>query len=235
MKALITGANGGIGHAILQYLLSENYETHVLDVSFDQIENHFKIKKKRLDFCQIESIEKGLIQFIEPYDVVIHTSGIREIISIASLSLKEWQSVLNVNLTSAFIISQHVIKLSIQHSHPLIIIYVSSISGLYGEPERSAYCASKHGLIGLAKSLALELADHQIRVNTIAPGIIETNLTRPYQSNPHTMQLIEKNIPLKKWGQPSHIVQTVDFIIKNEYLTGSTVVVDGGWTAGKKF
>ena len=163
----------------------------------------------------------------------MYAAGIREIKPITKLSSEEWLDVFSVNLHSTFLISQHVMKLSIQHKKPLCIIYISSISGLQGESERSAYCASKHGLIGLAKSLALEGAPHDIRVNVIAPGIIETDMTRHYKNDPMAMQNLENNIPLKKWGQPNHIVQCVDMIMKNDYLTGSTIVIDGGWMAGK--
>lgn len=234
MNALITGANGDIGYAITQDLLKQNYTILALDKNTNRLQDHANLTSRQVDFRNNENLLSQLTDIQNPQDVMIYCAGIREITPAVDLSLQDWQNVLNVNLTSAFLLSQHLTKLAIEHQRPLNIIFISSISGLYGEPQRGAYCASKHGLIGLAKSLAIELADHNIRVNSIAPGIIETELTRPYQANPEVMLQLTHNIPLKRWGSVHHIVQSVDFILKNDYLTGSTLVVDGGWTTGKK-
>lgn len=235
MRAFITGANGDIGYALVNDLLKNKYAVTAVDKSCNKLNNLAKKNKKltvqEIDLANITN--KDLNKFTEPYEILIYAAGIREIKSAATLSENEWNNVLTVNLTAAFFITQHMVKLAIAHNKPLIIIYISSISGLQGEPQRSAYCASKHGLIGLAKSLAIELAQYAIRVNVVAPGIIETDLTKPYQQNEKVMERLSQNIPLTRWGMPQHIVQTVDLIIKNDYLTGSTLVVDGGWTAGK--
>lgn len=235
MKAFITGANGDIGYACVNDLLKNNYTVTALDKSCNKLselaKQNKKLNVKEMDLLNLSNNDLNI--FTEPYQVLIYAAGIREIKPAASLTAKEWHNILTVNLTAAFLITQHMVKLAIAHNKPLIIIYISSISGLQGEPQRSAYCASKHGLIGLAKSLALELAQYAIRVNVVAPGIIETDLTKPYQQNAKVMERLNHNIPLTRWGMPEHIVQTVDLIIKNDYLTGSTLVVDGGWTAGK--
>ena len=238
MRALVTGANGDIGFAILTYLLEDDFSVVALDKNVNRL-NTLAQAYKNLTVLQADlSNEKGMERCLNDidaaFDVVIYAAGIREIIPMATLSLSEWRKVIDVNLTGAFVISQIATKLAIKNNNKLCIIYISSISGLYGEPERGAYCASKHGLIGLAKSLAIELAPHDIRVNVVAPGIIETELTQSYQHDPQIMQQINSNIPLARWGKPHHIVKTVDLIIKNDYLTGSTLVVDGGWTAGKR-
>lgn len=236
MKALIAGAHGDIGHAALHYLLENNYSVTALDRKMDRLKqiNPFKkLKTMQIDFRDSLQLEYYLNELKQPFDVVIYSAGVREIVPAIELSLTRWREINDVNLTGAFIFSKCAAKLAIKHNHPLCIIYISSVSGLQGEPQRSAYCASKHGLIGLTKSLAIELAPHAIRVNAIAPGIIETDLTRPYQQISQTMEKINRNIPLTRWGQPQHITQTIDFIIKNDYVTGSTLVVDGGWTSGK--
>lgn len=88
-------------------------------------------------------------------------------------------------------------------------------------------------MIGLAKSQAIELAERGIRVNVVAPGVIETAMTHAYQSDPVVMEKIEKNIPLKRWGKPLHVAKAVDALIANDYLTGVTLAVDGGWMVGK--
>lgn len=237
MKALITGANGDIGYAILKYLLDEKYDVIAIDNKVNRLEeilySHTNLKILEIDLSNHYSLESVLSDLCHPIDVVIYAAGIREITSIANLSLTEWKKVIDINLTGAFLISQYTSALAIKNELPLCIIYISSISGLYGEPERSAYCASKHGLIGLTKSLSIELAHHEIRVNAIAPGIIETDLTKPYKDNNQIMNKISNNIPLVRWGKPHHVVKSVDMIINNDYITGSTLIVDGGWTAGK--
>lgn len=238
MRALMTGANGDIGYAILNHLLETNYEVVALDKNIERLKTRASRCKqllvKKIDFCDRKNMAEELALLEQPFDTMIYSAGVREITPAVNLDVSVWQDVMDVNLTGAFMLSQHAIKLAMKHHHPLSIIYISSISGLQGEPERAAYCASKHGLIGLGKSLAIECAKYNVRVNVIAPGIIETELTRPYQSNPDLMAQINNNIPLARWGKPYHIVQTIDLILKNDYLTGSTIVVDGGWTVGKK-
>jgi len=237
-KALVTGANGDIGYALLHNLLNQGYLTLAMDKDINRLlslQSAYSIlQTKKIDLSEPQQIENITEIGEEPYDVLIYAAGIREIIPAAKLSIAEWQQVLAVNLTSAWVISKQVAQLAMKHDHPLCIIFISSISGLAGEAQRSAYCASKHGLIGLAKSLAMEWADYNIRINVIAPGIIETALTKPYQSNPQLMDQINQNIPLKRWGKPRHIAQTAELIMNNDYLTGSTFVVDGGWMAGKQ-
>lgn len=237
MRALITGANGDIGYAILKYLLDKNFNVIAIDNKIDRLDevskNHENLKVIKLDLSDHECLETALNDLTDPIDAFIYAAGIREITSLNNLSINEWKKIMDVNLTGAFILSQYTSALAIKNKVPLCIIYISSISGLQGEPERGAYCASKHGLIGLTKSLAIELARYEIRVNAIAPGIIETDLTKPYQKDHQVMNQINNNIPLAQWGQPHHIVKTVDMVLNNDYITGSTLVVDGGWTAGK--
>lgn len=231
MRALVTGANGDMGLSICNYFLENNYETIAIDKKIDRLnKNTHNIK---LDLNSLTEVEKQLHVIKNPIDVLVYAAGIREIMPAVNLNLTQWTEVMNVNLTSAFLLCQQLSQIAIKNNSSLCLILISSISGLCGEPERSAYCASKHGLIGMAKSLAIELAKHNIRVNVIAPGIIETGMTLPYKENPVIMTQLKQNIPLERWGNCHHIVKTVDFIIKNDYLTGSTLVVDGGWTAGK--
>ncbi|TAK77707.1 MAG: SDR family NAD(P)-dependent oxidoreductase, partial [Gammaproteobacteria bacterium] len=175
MRVLIAGANGDIGYAVLNYFIENNDFIFAIDKNISRLsiknDSYSDMKILHIDFCRIDNGISQLNELDEPFDVVVYAAGIREIAPVVDLSLDEWRKIFDVNLTAAFIVSQCAIKLAKKHRHPLCIIYISSISGLYGEPERSAYCASKHGLIGLTKSLAIELAEHNIRVNAIAPGI----------------------------------------------------------------
>ena len=235
MRALVTGANGDIGLAITQSLLDQGYEVTVLDQAFDKLKKQFKSEIQYIfaDLANGKLLEKMLQSWHEPFDVFVYAAGVREIESVLTLPLATWQSILQINISSVFILARWLSSISILNQRPLNIIFISSISGLQGEPHRSAYCASKHGMIGLAKSLAIELAEHHIRVNVIAPGIIETDLTRGYQKSETTMRQLNRNIPLKRWGRPAHIAQTVDYLLSNDYVTGAVFVVDGGWMVGK--
>lgn len=237
MRALITGANGDIGFAILNYLLEQQAEVVALDKTVQRLQtisaSSPKLTLLQADLSDLDNVQRTL-NALPAVDILVYAAGVREITPMVDLALADWQKIMSINMIGAFIISQWAAKLAIENRSPLCIIYISSISGLYGEPERAAYCASKHGLIGLAKSQAIELASYGVRVNVIAPGMIETELTRPYQANAKVMEQINRNIPLGRWGRPEHIVHMVDLIIKNDYLTGSTLVVDGGWTVGKQ-
>lgn len=235
MRAIVTGANGDIGNDVVRHLLDQKFEVEALDFNFSNMDDLDNIKKHKIDFSAVDYADKLDEMINKPVDLFVHSAGIREIQSLLTLDLSSWMDVLNVNLTSAFILSQRLCQLAIRHQQALSIIYISSIAGLQGEPNRNAYCASKHGLLGLMKSIALEMGSHKIRANAIAPGIIETGLTRPYLSEPDTLAKIRSNIPLSgAWGEVNHVTQTVDFIFNNNYLNGSVITVDGGWMAGKR-
>lgn len=231
-RVFITGANSGIGYAAMLHFSSLNYEVTAIDKSFTQtgIKN---VEQVILNLHEHEKVEQWLKNHCQQYDVIINCAGIREICALEDLSFNTWRNVMSVNIDAAFLISKHFAIQSKLHSSSLNIINISSISGLQAEPKRNAYISSKHALIGLTKAMALELGEHNIRVNAIAPGIIETELTQPYFSNKEKKQLILNNTPLKKWGKPEHIIKTIDFLIDNNYITGETIVVDGGWTIGK--
>lgn len=236
MRALVTGANGDIGFSVWNMLDQMGYESLVIDRSinrFSGASSHSPLTVMQMDLADSMKTAHSLAALKAPFDVMVHAAGIREIAPLTALELHQWQEVICVNLTAAFVVSKALVHLALMHQHPLCIIYISSVSGLQGEPERHAYCASKHGLTGLARSQAIELAAHDIRVNVIAPGVMETAMTKPYQSDPVIMASLEKNIPLKKWGKPHHVAQAVATFISNDYLTGTTLTVDGGWCAGK--
>lgn len=236
MNVLLTGGNSGIGYAILNDFLMAGHHVTVIDKQLSRLASlaSNRLHCVELDLQNIRFLSNWLQQDNQPYDVLINCAGIREIISVLELTMDEWQKVIDINLTVPFVISQHVAKNAICAKRHANIINIASISGLQAEPNRAAYCASKHGMIGLTREMAMELGEHHIRVNAIAPGIIETQLTNEYFNQADMVSLIKKNTPMRTWGKPENVVSAIKFILENEFITGSILVIDGGWTAGKQ-
>lgn len=217
MKILITGAASGIGQACAQYYAA--HEVRAID-------------KKDLDLSDLEAVRE-FVKNEDQFDVLIHCAGIREIETPHDISLATWQKVLDVNLTSSFLLSQALIKNALSTKKSLSIINIASVSGFQAEPDRAAYVTSKYALIGLTKQLAYQYGKEGIRVNAIAPGIIETPLTKEYFNDPTFVPRIKAAIPVGYWGQVDNIVSLVDVCLKNNYMNGAVLVCDGGWTIGR--
>lgn len=229
MKILLTGGASGIGKSILNYLI-ENNEITVLDKI--ALRND-KVKWIHLDLSSTHEIDHFFENTNEPYDALINAAGIREIHPPHTLDINEWKQVQNINVTAPFLLSKYLILQALKDSKKLSIINIASVSGLLGEPDRAAYVTSKHAIIGLTRQLAYQYGKQGIRVNAIAPGIIETPLTESYFTDPVKLDLIQKNTPVGKWGQPDHLNALIDICLNNEYMTGSVIVCDGGWSCGK--
>jgi len=179
---LITGGAGGIGLEIVHYFEKKNFNIIILDKTLkkDFKKNFKKIKKNifyfEVDLLEIKKTEKKIQQIISKFktiDILINCAGIQYISKIENFPTNEWRKVIDINLTSSFITSKNIIPV-MKKNNSGRIINISSVHGLVASENKSAYVASKHGLIGLTKAIALELSKTKITCNAISPGWVLT-------------------------------------------------------------
>ena len=169
-------------------------------------------------------------------DVLVNSAGIREIVSVVDLSFEEWQRVIAVNLSGTFLMSQAFVRHLLAASKTGQIVNLASTLGIMAAPNRAAYTASKHGVVGLTKQMALELGERGIRVNAVAPGVVRTPMTERYFQAQETEDLVRGIHALNRVAEPREIALAIMFLAaeENAFITGSILTVDGGWTIGKK-
>lgn len=233
--AIVTGSGGSIGGEIVQALLQKGYVVYGLDIHNNITHPNFIYLE--YDLRNYKDLETFLNKKITlgKYNTIVNCAGIREIKSIENLTLKIWEEVMAINLHSPFILSKTLGLSLIKDDLKGTIINIASVSGILGEPERTAYVSSKHAILGLTKQLAIEFGKFGIRVNSISPGVIRTNMTEKYFDDPNQIKVIKSGNYLNMIGVPEDISKTVLFLSSQDakYVTGSNFVIDGGWTAGK--
>ncbi|MCH5322623.1 MAG: 3-oxoacyl-ACP reductase FabG [Helicobacter sp.] len=231
-KVLITGSSRGIGLGIARELHSKGYE--VILHAKQQSENLLKTQKELnartvcfdvSDTKQCQKALKGLFEEENALWGVVLNAGITDDNTFVALEEENWKKVIDTNLNSFFNILKPVLMPMIRKKQGRIIV-MSSVSGVMGNRGQSNYSASKAGLIGAAKSLAIELASRNITVNVIAPGLIETQMT---EKIPFLDEII-KMIPAKRSGKVCEVASLVNFLMSEEasYITKQVIGVDGG-------
>lgn len=169
-------------------------------------------------------------------DILINNAGIREVKTIIDLEPEEWDRVVGVNLNGVFYCAREAARRMRDHGGGCII-NTASVAGQMGITHRPAYTATKHAVIGLTKNLALDLAKFKIRVNAIAPGTIRTPLTEPYYADPTFVADLEAVVPLGAQGTTDDVADAFLYLASPlaSFVTGTTLVVDGGWSTSKSF
>ncbi len=172
---------------------------------------------------------EGLLKEKKCISILVNNAGITRDGLMMRYSDEDWDNVLETNLKGAFVASQALLR-PMMKERKGVIIHMSSISGITGNPGQAAYSAAKAGLIGLTKSMARELASRNIRVNAVAPGYIETDMTAAL--TPDQKEAMMKVVPLARAGKPEEIASAVVFLASPAaaYITGQVIVVDGGMT-----
>ncbi len=235
--ALVTGASRGIGKAIAISLGKLGAEVIVnysaSDASAEEVVKSINEKggssyKLKFDVSDEESVNTAVNQIIRDsgkIDILINNAGITRDGLLMRMKASQWDEVLNTNLKGVFLCTKNVSKFMIKQRSGKII-NITSIVGLIGNPGQANYSASKAGVIGFTKTCAKEFASRGIKVNAIAPGFIETEMTE----NLNTDDLL-KMIPLGKLGSADQIASLVNFLVSSdasEYITGQTISIDGG-------
>ena len=225
-KVLVTGGNRGIGKGIVEGFLNNGNEVlaSCRDVSKFPLEND-RLTVAELDIADTRSVDnfKNTVESFGP-EILVNNAGITKDNIFLRMSDDEWLDVINTNLTGTFRVTKLVAKGMLKQKWGRII-NISSISGMMGNPGQANYSASKSGIDGFTRSLAKELGSRNITVNSVAPGFIATDMTERL-----TDEELTKKIPLGRIGNVEDVVSLVLFLSSEDsnYITGQTLVVDGG-------
>ncbi len=236
--AIVTGASRGIGREIAKQLAKNkikviaNYnqsEKEAEKLKEELKKENIEIDILKADISKREEAQK-LVKFaLEKYkkiDILVNNAGISEYKMFIDETDNDWNKVINTNLYSAFVMSQEVIP-NMVHQKQGCIINISSIWGMVGASLEVLYSISKAGMDGMTKALAKELGPSNIRVNSIAPGMIDTNMNDDYTKE--EIKEIEQEIPLERMGKVEDIAKCVKWLVEDNYTTGQVISINGGW------
>lgn len=235
---IVTGGSRGIGAAIVKELAKNNYNV-VLNYNNSveaakQIQNELKenginIEIFKADVSKRDEVRELIDFTIKKYnniDVLINNAGIDQIKLFMDTTDEDWNNIIQNNLTSVFYCSQEVLKNMI-HNKKGCIINISSIWGIIGASCEVAYSASKAAIDGITRALAKEMGPSNIRVNSVAPGFVETDMNKDIKLE--EIKEIENEIPLGRISKPEEITKSIKWLIEDEYVTGQVISVNGGW------
>ncbi|WPX97142.1 3-oxoacyl-[acyl-carrier-protein] reductase [Candidatus Bandiella euplotis] len=233
--ALVTGATGGIGQAIVKTLCAQGAKVAAIGRNQESLQNLQKELGDSLhpmvcdftDELQLSSLIEGVEKEFGALDILVCNAGVTKDSLAIRLKNEDWDRVINLNLTTTFKLNREAIKSMLKRKYGKIV-NISSVIGLTGNAGQSNYAASKAGMIGMTKSLALEVAARGITLNCVAPGYIDTPMTQVLSEEIKTS--IINHIPIRRIGTPQDIANAVLFLAADEssYITGHTLSVNGG-------
>ncbi len=239
-RALVTGASRGIGlggavalaeagaHVVMAARNAEQIGTAAQSVR----EAGYSAEGVSLDVGDYEAMVSSVRQY-GPFDILFNNAGTNEPMPYVDVTPDNFDMITDLNLRSAFFVAQEVAKGMIKAGNGGSIIHTSSQMGHVGGIDRSVYCGSKFGIEGVTKASAIELAVHNIRVNTICPTFIRTPMTQSTFENPERVKWLEEKIKLGRVGEVEDVMGAVVFLASDAaaLITGTSLLIDGGWTA----
>ncbi len=236
-NVFITGSTRGIGLEIAHKFASQganivlNGRSAISDELLDQFSDYdvkvVAISGDVSDSADANRMVAEAIEALGSVDVLVNNAGITNDKLVLKMTEEDFEKVLKINLTGAFNMTQAVLK-PMSKARQGAIINMSSVVGLMGNVGQANYAASKAGLLGLTKSVAREVAGRNVRVNAIAPGFIESDMTDAIPEK--AKQAMIAQVPMKRIGQAEEVAQVVAFLASQEYLTGQVIAIDGGMT-----
>jgi len=245
--AIVTGARRGMGRTHALTLAKAGAKVVVSDISLEDCEKVVKEIEKdggkglalKCDVTKKKEVEEMVKKTVKKWgklDILVNNAGICQFKPFLDLTEEEWDRTININLKGYFLCAQAAAKEMAKQKRGVIVNIASVAMGQQGIGMSNIvhYCASKGGIVGMTEALAVELAPYNIRVNAVSPGMIETPMIDTVKKDPKQTEAMLARVPLRRTGNPQEISNLVLFLASEEssYMTGSTVVVDGGWLAG---
>ena len=243
-KALVTGSSQGIGQAIALRLAEEgadiviNYVTHP-ETAAETVQSVLKLGRRAVsikgDLSKVADTQRLVhesVQALGGLDILVNNAGVEKRASSWEVAEADFDLVLDINLKGAFFVTQAFVRHRMEVKQPGKVINLSSVHEDLPFPHFTAYCASRGGMKMMMRNLAIELAPFGITVNNIAPGAIETPINTRLLNDPVKLKALLENIPLARLGKTSDVAGVAAFLASADadYITGATIVVDGGLT-----
>lgn len=234
--ALVTGGAQGIGLACAEALSEDGFQIILADINGEKVHETAKTLGATAITCDMGDAAAITAMFDEidakhgPVSALVNNAGIAAPGDFLSYSLDDFQKVIDINLRGVFLATQRAAKTMVEHKIEGAIVNMSSINAQVAIAGIPAYCASKGGVMQLTKVAALALAPHNIRVNAVGPGSIDTDMLAGVNANPDAMKMVMSRTPLQRIGSAREIGDVVAFLCsdKSSYVTGETIYVDGG-------
>ena len=240
--AVVTGGGSGIGAAIARRLAAGGHTVAIWDLNLASAEavvaelgGGLALAVDVASWDAVEAATEATVKSLGVPSVLVNNAGGRTPMPLLEMTPEQWRRELSVNLDGVFYCTLAVAREMVKRGSGGAIVNMASIAAYIGGASRPGYTASKAGVVGLTRASAMDLADHGIRVNAVAPGAIATPMTAPLRESPGADDFVSYT-PAARFGQPSEIAEVVAFLVGPgaSFMTGSIVTADGGFTLGRR-